>query len=253
MAASRGHKMRRGVWILPMGVDVHWFRPGRRRADRQQRLREWTLAGDAAKFLLYVGRLAPEKNLDLLIDVMVRLTGRDREGFHLIVAGDGPKAEDLRAAAARRLAGRVTFLGHVGDREALADLYANADVFVHTNPREPFGIAPLEAMASGTPVVLPNTGGGASTYASQDNSWATEPEASPYASAVADIIGNPRETARRVEAARRTAEEYSWETVAESYLRLYREIHALRKGQKRDPAIPPAFYSSDGNWLGQEV
>ncbi len=46
----------------------------------------------------------------------------------------------------------VTYLGHEADRRRLADLYANVDVFLHPNPREPFGIAPLEAMASGDAV-----------------------------------------------------------------------------------------------------
>ena len=60
-------------------------------------------------------------------------------------------------------------LGHL-DKELLADYYANADVFVHPNPKEPFGIAPLEAMASGVPVVAPNSGGILS-YATDENIW----------------------------------------------------------------------------------
>ena len=56
------------------------------------------------------------------------------------------------------LTGRVWLCGNL-DRETLATFYASADVFVHPNPREPFGIGPLEAMSSGVPVVMPAAGG----------------------------------------------------------------------------------------------
>ena len=62
----------------------------------------------------------------------------------------------LQGQAETRVPGRVHFLGHLPDRRQLASLYANADVFVHPNPREPFGIGPLEAMASGLPLVTSN-------------------------------------------------------------------------------------------------
>ena len=63
----------------------------------------------------------------------------------------------------------MLFCGHV-DARALARLYASCDVFVHPNPREPFGIGPLEAMASGVPLVLP-AAGGVLSYANADNAW----------------------------------------------------------------------------------
>ena len=62
-----------------------------------------------------------------------------------------------------------TFLWHL-DRDALAGILANADAFIHPNPREPFGIAPLEAMASGLPLVATETGG-VTTYASDETAW----------------------------------------------------------------------------------
>ncbi len=64
----------------------------------------------------------------------------------------------------------MLFYGHVGARETLARLYASCDVFVHPNPREPFGIGPLEAMASGVPLVAP-AAGGLLSYANDTNAW----------------------------------------------------------------------------------
>ena len=65
-------------------------------------------------------------------------------------------------------------MGNVRDRAELAKYYASADVFVHPNPREPFGIGPLEAMASRVPVVSPSAGGVLS-YANPTNAWLAEP------------------------------------------------------------------------------
>lgn len=121
------------------------------------------------------------KNLGLLVDALEQLLraasvfpARD---YRLILAGDGPKARDLVEDAGRRVSGRVLWLGSLGDRAHLARAYASADVFVHPNPREPFGIGPLEAMASGVPVVLPRAGGVLS-YANDQNSWLARPDAS---------------------------------------------------------------------------
>ena len=80
---------------------------------------------------------------------------RERAPVHRVVAGAGPLEEWLKKKATGAMQGKIKLLGHL-DKETLADYYANADVFVHPNPKEPFGIGPLEAMASGVPVVVPN-------------------------------------------------------------------------------------------------
>ncbi len=78
-------------------------------------------------------------------------------------------------------------LGQINDTETLANLFANCDAFVHPNPREPFGITPLEAMASGLPVVAPNSGGVLS-YANSENAWLSEPTAECFSEAIRDIF-----------------------------------------------------------------
>ncbi|MEQ1730250.1 MAG: glycosyltransferase [Vicinamibacterales bacterium] len=136
------------IRVGAMGVDVSGFSPLRRsRATRVQLLRR--CGGDYGTTLLfYAGRLSPEKNLELLVEALRELA-RHAHGadFRLVVAGDGPRAGWLRAQADGPLAGRILMLGNL-DRHELAACYASCDVFVHPNPREPFGIGPLEAMAS---------------------------------------------------------------------------------------------------------
>jgi len=122
------------------------------------------------------------------------------------------------------LNGRLYFTGHIADRPALADLLANVDLFIHPNPREPFGIAPLEAMASGLPLVAPSSGGLLS-YANAGNAWLGPADAETFAAAVRTIFSNPQERDRKVAEARRTAGEHSWQCATARMFLTYDELH----------------------------
>jgi alpha-1,6-mannosyltransferase len=239
-AASHGHLVRRGTWIRHMGADVNGMSPAHASAAGRQRLLALCGAGDGAVLLLYVGRLAPEKNLRLLFSLIEHLNRTDGRPFHLIIAGDGMERAFWERHAALQLPGRVLFLGHVRDRKMLAMLYANADVFVHPNPHEPFGIAPLEAMACGLPLVAPNSGG-VSSYASEANAWMVPPTVEKFAAAVHDVIGNRELVAQRTQRALATAAAHSWDRVADGFLDLYQELHSVFHGKAL--LTPPDFYS----------
>jgi glycosyltransferase involved in cell wall biosynthesis len=161
---------------------------------------------------LYAGRLSPEKNLALLIDVMERLTspakfkstGRQMGASpdcRLLIAGSGPLEGWLREQA-RRLGGRLRLLGHLCNRDEMARLLASVDVFVHPNPREPFGIGPFEAMASGTPLVAPDAGG-VLDYADSTCAWPAKPEGGTFTDTVHEVLSNPPEARTKVQRARR--------------------------------------------------
>ncbi|MFC7618008.1 glycosyltransferase family 4 protein [Actinokineospora soli] len=124
------------------GVDVRRFHPDH--VDRDLRR---ALAPDGELLVGYVGRLAPEKQVEKL----AALNGVP--GVRLVVVGDGPDTDALRA----KLPG-AAFLGF-RDGAELAAAYASLDVFVHTGPHETFCQAVQEAMASGVPVVAPDAGG----------------------------------------------------------------------------------------------
>jgi glycosyltransferase involved in cell wall biosynthesis len=118
--------------------------------------------------LLYAGRLSPEKNVRILPGVVAALADYPRQ-IHLVIAGGGPYRPRLESEAAAVAPGRVYVLGHL-DREPLWRLLHACDIFIHPNPREPFGLGPLEAMAANIPVVAPDSGG-LRTYASEENAW----------------------------------------------------------------------------------
>jgi alpha-1,6-mannosyltransferase len=249
--ASRGHKVRRGVWVRPMGADCDLFGPHRRSREAGLRLRNLCGVPENCRLLLYAGRLVPEKNLDLLVDVIERLEIESPGAFHLAIAGDGSLRRHLEAECLRRAPGAVWFLGHVANREALADIYANCDIFLHPNPREPFGIAPLEAMASGLPLVAPNSGG-LMTYANASNAWLVEPNAVAFTRALQHICDDPAAAEKRAQAARAAAEQLNWENVAAGFFELYDELHALVRGTLKEPSRAPEFYSTAGNQFGWE-
>lgn len=152
-----------------------------------------------AVILLYAGRISPEKNVGLLSAFMEILSKETDKDYRLLVAGAGPKAEWLQEEADRRMPNKIIQLGHL-DKETLANYYANAEVFVHPNPKEPFGIAPLEAMASGTPTVVPNAGG-LLFYATDENTWLVEPTADKFANAIKEIINNPELRGQKIKKA----------------------------------------------------
>jgi len=195
-SAGEGHLVPRGVWIRPMGVDMDHLSPQRRNAEHRRRLLQNFGACDDAVLLLYVGRLVPEKNLNLLSDLVARLAKGGRRDYRLLVVGDGIQRKFWQSKYESALLGRAFFFGHIRDRNILADIYANADIFVHPNPREPFGIAPLEAMASGVPLVAPDTGG-VTSFANGENAWIVPADVDHFTAAIEEVTANPALAAKR--------------------------------------------------------
>ena len=157
------------IFVSPRGVDAAYFSPDRRSDEVRREMRERAGIQANSVVLLYAGRISPEKNVGLLVDLMRILAKEGVRDYRLLVAGAGPKSEWLKSQGEKLSPGKIIQLGHL-DKNLLADYYANADVFIHPNPREPFGIAPLEAMAAGVPMVAPNAGGVLS-YANNENAW----------------------------------------------------------------------------------
>jgi len=226
-----------------MGADCRLFTPERRSTRMRQCLERTSGAPEGSILMLYAGRLAPEKNLDLLLDTMRILEHQHSCRFHLLIAGDGPLRATLAHVCGRDVPGSVYFLGHIRSREALADTYANCDLLLHPNPREPFGIAPLEAMASGLPVIAPASGG-ITSYACAGNASLVEPDAEAFAGAAIALREHPELADAHRRAGRATAKRFDWPAVTASFFALYDELHAIVQGRSAVPATPPAFYST---------
>ena len=226
--------------VGPMGVDVGGLGPRLRNdAARENLLR--LLAPESPekqiKLLLYAGRLSPEKNLALLPSMMERLAADSAIGYRMLVAGSGPLEEWLRAAGESRAPGKIHLLGQMNNRQRLAELYANCDALVHPNPREPFGIVPLEAMASGLAVIAPNAGGVLS-YANSANSWLAAPSGEAFADAARAVFADDSARAAKVANALSTAGNFSWTRCTARFFALYDEIYLRLRPLSGVPSAP---------------
>ena len=214
------------IFICPRGVNAETFNPGRKSEKVKKEMRERAGIPESSVVLLYAGRISPEKNIGLLVDLMKILATDKTTDYRILAAGAGPTAEWLKEQTEQFFPEKIVQLGHL-DKELLADYYANADIFVHPNPREPFGIAPLEAMASGVPTLAPNAGGILS-YATNENVWLTEPTGEKFAEAVREIMENPemrkRKTANAVETARRNTWEVSTDRLLATYDKMFADF-----------------------------
>ncbi|MGB7210473.1 MAG: glycosyltransferase [Pyrinomonadaceae bacterium] len=213
------------LFVNQCGVDNELFSISRQNEEtRRTLIAEYDLPSDAT-MLLYAGRISPEKNIGLLPKMMQKLAGDKLRNYKLIVAGSGPATETLAMECENLAPSSVKILGQISDRERLADLFANCDAFVHPNPREPFGITPLEAMASGLPVVAPNAGGILS-YATSKNSWLADPAGESFALAVHEVFSDNLERAKRIDSALKTSAKYTWESSTDAMFALYDRMYA---------------------------
>jgi glycosyltransferase involved in cell wall biosynthesis len=211
------------IYVCPRGVNSEQFSPTRKSEKVKREMRERAKIPENSIVLLYAGRISPEKNIGLLVDFMEILARDTEKDFRLLVAGAGPQSVWLKKETDKRAPDKIIQLGHL-DKDLLADYYASADVFVHPNPREPFGIAPLEAMASGVPVVAPNAGGILS-YATRENIWLVEPTGENFASAIQAIVENPSQTKEKVKNALKTARQNTREKSTDNLLATYDKMY----------------------------
>ncbi|MFD6417916.1 glycosyltransferase family 4 protein [Streptomyces sp. NPDC060194] len=196
------------VHLWPRGVDTARFRPGLRDAALRR-----ALAPGGELIVGYVGRLAPEKRVELLAGVC-RL-----DGVRVVVVGAGPAEQSLRAA----LPGAV-FAGQRTGAE-LARLYASLDVFAHTGPQETFCQTVQEAMASGLPVIAPAAGGPRDLVRHGGTGFLVPPgDAVAVRDAVTGLLADPGRRAAFGRAGRRLVEGRTWEAVGDLLLDHYAEV-----------------------------
>ena len=139
--------------VIPRGVDTHHFAPADRKAARRA-----LLLDEHRPILLWVGRMAPVKGLDVLLEACRLLRDRGVD-FHLFLAGDGALRTELEAERVQSgLADRVSFLGAV-PQDRLADWYRAADYMVLPSRSEGIPNVLRESLACGTPFVASNVGG----------------------------------------------------------------------------------------------
>lgn len=206
------HRGFQRVRCWPPAVDGRLFHPDRRSAAMRSRL---TGGRPEKPLLLTVSRLAPEKNVGFLADLLDRTPGAC-----LAVVGDGPQRAELEL----RFAGRdAHFLGYLKGEE-LAAAYASADAFVYASETETMGNVILEAMACGCPVVAAKAGGIPSLVTPGQTGFLYTPGNVNDAAARTRALLADEEFRRRVgQAARKEVEGWTWEHSVDRVRQIYQD------------------------------
>ncbi len=175
--------------------------------------------------LIYVGRLAHEKNTLTLFHAYEQLDQLDENRFHLLVIGDGnqrPEFEQLRAKISNPDS-KITWLPYCGDSQELARLYRAADLFVHPGVQETFGLVALESQACGTPVIGIRGSYMDRIIHNDQAFWAGDNSAAALAQAIADTASLDLPTLG-AQASRLVHERYSWTGVFERLFAIYQSL-----------------------------
>jgi len=209
-----GHPVRK----VALGVDLVQFHPGRR-SDF------WHAQFGGSVVLLMCTRLSKEKEPGFVLDVLRECRRRGTD-VHLVIAGDGPMARELHRLSADL---PVTMLGFVVSRSELARILASADVILAPGPIETFGLAALEALASGTPAIV-NKSSALPEVIGLSAGRALPLDVEVWASAV-ELLTAEHAGFRR--AARIRAERFTWQASARRML----SLHGLKFRELESQAV----------------
>ncbi|MEM9399318.1 MAG: glycosyltransferase [Verrucomicrobiota bacterium] len=208
-----------------LGVDTDVFK----RARRKPTLRPAGLDEDC-KLLLYVGRLAGEKNVKTLAAAF-RLLHKNQPGhFHLMVIGDGVQKNIIEQV--QEETGQVSWMRFCEDKQKLADFYRAADIFVHPGVCETFGLVALESQACGCPVIgIRGSYMDANIFAGLEH-WAGENTPQSLAEAIAAYALLDLKKMGRV-ASDAVRMRFSWNDVFDRVWNIYRSAIAEKKENLR--------------------
>lgn len=206
------------VESIDLGVDTDVFYP-LSSPDNAIRL-ELGIPEDQ-KLLLYVGRLASEKNVRTLFDAMSVLHRRSPGKYHLLAVGDGTLRPGLLRLQEETRS--VTWVQFCAESERLAKIYRAADLFVHPGIQETFGLVTLESQASGTPVVGIRGSYMDRIIFSNQQQWATANTADSLASAIEAKCQQDLKSIG-LQASMAARDRYSWKTVFGRLFGLYEDV-----------------------------
>jgi len=217
------------IEIWSRGVDHNLYSPAKR---NRKILQNYGIK--AKNVLLYVGRIAPEKDVQIALDSFLALPDKIRQDSHLIIAGDGPLYKTLSAVQHPQ----ITYTGFI-EGEQLAELYASADLFLFPSATETFGNVVLEAMSSGIPVIGARAGGVKEIIQEGKTGILCSPKnTSQFTHALSSLLGAPEKLNRMGTTARQYALTQSWDEI---FNRLIRQYQLVVHGQQLKSEVKKAI------------
>lgn len=210
------HSVRKPIDVIPTGV------ASARMLDRSEVRMRLGITPES-RVLLYVGRIAKEKNMRLLFEAAALAFRRDPH-LRFWLVGDGPyRPECVEHARALGIGDRVKFVGDV-PRADVDQYYAAADLFVFGSTTETQGLVVSEAMAYGLPAVVTYGGGAGASVRHGENGLMVKSDPLALAAAVVDLLGDDASYAAMSQAAGRSAQAYSSVDMARRVLNVYDQV-----------------------------
>ncbi len=210
----------RNVHVGELGVNIDIFRPDER--DREPIRRSLGIE-PGRTLLLYVGRLAKEKNSANLFNAFAILNERRPNAFHLLVIGEGPQRKQLRQLQERH--SNVSWIRYCAEPRELTRYYRAADLFVHPGMQETFGLVAVESQACATPVVGIRGSSLEDVVFHDCSGWARENTSEALAEAIETFSAKDLSTLGS-KAAAVAAKQHAWPRTFERLLCIYREVCA---------------------------
>ena len=209
--------------IWPRGIDTARFNP----RFRTEALRERLGAGPGTTIVAYVGRIAPEKGLDVALEAMRTVMDAEPGRIVFALAGDGPYEAHCRAAAPPG----TVFMGRIVGEE-LSAFYASADLFIFPSVTDTFGNVLLEAMASGLGVVGAEYGTTTELLAEGRGLTFPAGDSGAMAGRILGLVRHPDERAALSARARSYTERASWDAIFDELIGDYMAVQgtAVRAG-----------------------
>ncbi len=216
------------VEVIPNGIELERFHRAARESAAKKASPEYSQSSATRNpVIVYLGRLAPEKNCETLLDAFA-LAHREVPAARLVLIGDGPAETDLqRHAATLGLEDCVTFRGALPYDDVPLAL-AECDLFASASFSEVHPLTFIEAMAAGLPCVGTTSPGVVDTVVDGRNGWLAAPQADALAHALVQALANPEERARRAANALEDSRPYAIETTAHRVLDLYQSAYIAK-------------------------
>jgi glycosyltransferase involved in cell wall biosynthesis len=207
------------IFIIPSGVSIDTSRDEKAREAVRS---EFGIPSDA-RVLLYVGRLAMEKNLDLVFQAFDKLSGV-YDDIRLMVVGGGPyEAECRKMASESRTADRITITGFKA-RESLREYYSAGDLFLFPSTTDTQGIALCEALQAGLPCIAVRAGGSPEVITEGEDGLLTQDDADDFTSRIDSLLGNHEMLLKFSANATRNAARFTPAAMANRMLSAYAKV-----------------------------
>ena len=214
--------------IIPTGLKAASFIPGNRAHFRDR----YGIA-DKRPVLLFVGRVAHEKNIGFLLQIVERVR-QNIPDVLLLIAGEGPALKGLRQEVEKSgLTDNVMFIGYLERHTQLNDCYSAADIFVFSSRTETQGLVLLEAMAQGIPLVSTAEMGTRDVLREEQGVWISQEKVDEFSGKVIKMLHDAEARIRLAAAGRQYAQSWSSARLAERMLAFYQTVQQQNK-QGRD-------------------